>query len=476
MLPEAVLQMDKLNRVDPLRSILIQFLPSELLCTLHSGIARRLELLEASSSRRRKHDPSSEHRPPSSKEFQALIVLILTASLHGWKTRGQIKPHLRRLVGDRLNFSRYKVLIAAFGHEVDYMELAATLSRQWSSFCNPPSAVAVDESLWAYQASAQRCEYIHIIPRKTHPKGLLAYCACSSFQSSKKPYLHWMAPFLSLPQLSGADAVRRFVRFYRELPRARGSTTPPLLLVMDSLFSSATLRSYLQRRGVFYVLSANVQWAQDLWKAMELGLSRGHYRVYDNGSEMVYCLRGRRDGVFRNFTNAYRSVSIPAATPTPEFSAEFARLLASAPLIDLQVLASKCGEDSSGTANDITRRITGHDLDQEAADAARAAHPPGEDEPAVQIDGHKYGGEALSAMTVKTLKQLCVKLNLRSNGSKEELVRRLLKAGRLQQQPTRQREQVVTEFKQKQVKIRHAESLPPQHSDYKAFFNGIDKP
>jgi len=52
-----------------------------------------------------------------------------------------------------------------------------------------------------------------------------------------------------------------FVKFYEDLPRGRGATRPPLLLVMDSLFSSQELRDYIHRKGHCYITSANVQWA-----------------------------------------------------------------------------------------------------------------------------------------------------------------------------------------------------------------------
>jgi len=183
---------------------MLSFLPIELIGPLWDGIVWRLHELQSASTRKRQRAVNSELRPPSDEELQALLVVILAAAFYRWTTREDVQLHLRRLVGKRLCFSRYKVL-----------------------------------------------------------------------------------------------------------------------------------RAYLHRMGIFYVLSANVTWAPNLWKTMELGLPRGHYRVYDNGSEMIYCLRGERDGVFRNFTNAYRCVNVEREPPPSRFSDEFIRRLAGAQLVDL---------------------------------------------------------------------------------------------------------------------------------------------
>ena len=49
------------------------------------------------------------------------------------------------------------------------------------------------------------------------------------------------------------------------------------------------------------------------------------------------------------------------------------------------VLASLNGQDSSGTEAEIIQRITGRDMNRDAAYAARTAHPPERDEATVEI-------------------------------------------------------------------------------------------
>jgi hypothetical protein len=87
-------------------------------------------------------------------------------------------------------------------------ELANALSTSFSKVCSaegPP--LRSTRACGAPKAASLAGDYTHCIPRKTHSPGLLAYCACSALGLSRKPYLHWLVPFLRFPQISGTDAV-----------------------------------------------------------------------------------------------------------------------------------------------------------------------------------------------------------------------------------------------------------------------------
>mmetsp|Transcript_18949 Transcript_18949/g.48188 ORF Transcript_18949/g.48188 Transcript_18949/m.48188 type:complete len:109 (+) Transcript_18949:228-554(+) len=99
------------------------------------------------------------------------------------------------------------------------------------------------------------------------------------------------------------------------------------------------------------------------------------------------------------------------------------------------MLASKLGLASSGNRNNLIRDITGHDLEQAASQAAARVNPAAEDQASVEIDGTLYSRAALLSLNNAALKRHCAELGLRSNGSKEDLVTRLLKKGRAQKEP-----------------------------------------
>jgi SAP domain len=243
---------------------------------------------------------------------------------------------------------------------------------------------------------------------------------------------------------------------------------------MDSLFSASDLREELQCKGILYVTSANRIWAPKLWTVMEMNLAKLHFRLFHDGTTMIYCLRGKKTGFFRSFTNAFTVRGQPLlrgdiAAEKP-LSQQGARVLAGLSDLDLRSLASLCGKSSDGDKKLLVKNISGHGLIQLAM---AAAHVPPTEGATIRLCGADYDAAGLHNLPAAALQDHCSKLNLRNNGTKPVLIQRLLQYAKVQRRPYESTKAKVDKYAADAIKF-DAGTPPPQHTAYKENFNGID--
>ena len=204
--------------------------------------------------------------------------------------------------------------------KVNIYKLADELSKQSANMYKPSQVVAIDESIFSYLGKDS--PFRHLIPRKSHPLGHLAYLLTSKSLKYGLTFIHCILPMASKKKMSMRDIIEYFSKWSRKY------RLPIKHFIFDSAFMTVKVVNDLRMKGIYCTGSVKSFVCKFIWEMLGEEMTKLNCgRTYLSNDGIMFTLIRMKDDegklkVFRSISTSFETSANQSTMMTNKYDLE----------------------------------------------------------------------------------------------------------------------------------------------------------